>query len=100
MPESRDNMTETPYAAPVDDVGRAVAGIWADVLGVDRVGARDSFYDFAGTSMNAVAICARLRDELGIEVSPDDVRESDSLEDFVKSLAAATDTETATDASL
>ena len=82
-------MTGTPYVAPVGDVGLAVAGIWADVLGVDRVGARDDFYDFAGTSMNAVAICARLRGELGIEVAPEAVREADSLEDFVKALEAA-----------
>ena len=93
MVESRDNMTGTPYVAPVGDVGPAVARIWADVLGVDRVGARDDFYDFAGTSMNAVAICARLRDELGIEVSPEAVRDADSLEDFVKALEATTGSE-------
>jgi amino acid adenylation domain-containing protein len=97
MVESRDNMTGTPYVAPVGDVALAVAGIWADVLGVDRVGARDDFYDFAGTSMNAVAICARLRDELKIEVSPEAVRETASLEDFVKELEAAAGADTGAD---
>jgi len=97
MVESRDNMTGTPYVPPVGDVGLAVAGIWADVLGVDRVGARDDFYDFAGTSMNAVSICARLRDELGIEVSPEAVRETASLEDFVKALEASAGADTGVD---
>jgi hypothetical protein len=86
MPEIRENFTEEPYFPPAGLDAEAVARVWAAVLGVDRVGGRDSFYDFAGTSMNAVAICARLKHDLALTAELETVYERPVLDDFVAAL--------------
>jgi len=55
---------ETPRT-PVEQV---VAAIWTDLLGVERVGRRDGFFDRGGHSLLAARVCARLRDAFGVEV--------------------------------
>ena len=61
----------------------AVLRIIADVLKVPQVAATDSFYDFGGTSLQAMRICARLGKELGLRVKPEVLFESDTLADVI-----------------
>ncbi|MFJ4321085.1 amino acid adenylation domain-containing protein [Streptomyces lavendulae] len=61
--------TETDgYAPPRDDVERAMAEVWSHVLGVERVGVHDNFFDLGGQSLHIVRITNRLREQ-DIEVS-------------------------------
>ncbi|WP_162292899.1 non-ribosomal peptide synthetase [Actinophytocola xinjiangensis] len=46
---------------PEDEVERLIAGVWAEVLGVDRVGASDTFLELGGHSLSASRVVARLR---------------------------------------
>jgi nonribosomal peptide synthetase DhbF len=48
---------------------QALSEVFAQVLGLDRVGAEDSFFDLGGHSLLAAVLIARLADELGIKVS-------------------------------
>ncbi|WP_063756241.1 non-ribosomal peptide synthetase [Streptomyces sp. NRRL S-920] len=52
---------------------RALAGIWADVLGVDTLGVTDDFFDLGGESLLAARILARVRDDLGVRLTVRDV---------------------------
>jgi amino acid adenylation domain-containing protein len=56
------------YAAPRTPLEEILCGVWAQVLGVERVGARDDFFALGGHSLRAVQIVARLRDALGVDV--------------------------------
>jgi hypothetical protein len=56
------------YVAPATAAEEAVAGIWAQVLTVDRVGAEDDFFELGGHSLLALRVIARVRDVLGSEV--------------------------------
>jgi pristinamycin I synthase-3/4 len=55
------------FAAPRTAREQALADIWADVLGRDRVGIHDNFFTSGGDSMRAVALAAKARDR-GIRV--------------------------------
>ncbi len=64
-----DRSDRPPSVAPHTETERALAAIWCDVLGVERVGAEDDFFDLGGHSILAVRVTARLAEDLGIEVS-------------------------------
>ncbi|GAU68943.1 putative non-ribosomal peptide synthetase [Streptomyces sp. NBRC 110611] len=56
------------YVAPRTAVEEVVAGIWAEVLGLDQVGAFDNFFDLGGHSLLSTRIAARLKDAFQITV--------------------------------
>jgi amino acid adenylation domain-containing protein len=56
------------YLAPRTACERLIATVWTDVLGVDRVGAEDDFFDLGGHSLLAARIAVRLSDVIGSEV--------------------------------
>jgi len=58
------------YVAPRPGAERLIAEVWADVLGVDRVGRTDNFFELGGDSIISVRVVSRLRAALGVEVSP------------------------------
>ncbi|MEU1025660.1 condensation domain-containing protein, partial [Streptomyces sp. NPDC005904] len=61
------------HVPPRSDEERALAGIWADVLGVDGIGADDDFFDLGGESILAARVLARVRDDLGVRLTVRDV---------------------------
>ncbi|MEU2674396.1 amino acid adenylation domain-containing protein [Streptomyces sp. NPDC007164] len=67
-PEGHRPDISAAYAAPRTPTQRAVAGIWAELLGVDEVGADDDFFELGGHSLLAVRIASRLRRDLGVDV--------------------------------
>ncbi|MEU1494263.1 amino acid adenylation domain-containing protein [Streptomyces sp. NPDC005776] len=60
------------YTAPRTPVEERVAAVWADVIGVDRVGVEDSFFDLGGDSIRAIALVGALR-AAGYDVAVRDV---------------------------
>ncbi|HEU0298513.1 MAG TPA: amino acid adenylation domain-containing protein, partial [Longimicrobium sp.] len=77
------------YEAPVGETEQALAEIWADVLGVERVGRRDHFFELGGHSLLAVQAISRVRRVLGAEARLDEVFQRPVLADFARGLAEA-----------
>ncbi|HEX2570264.1 MAG TPA: amino acid adenylation domain-containing protein, partial [Polyangia bacterium] len=68
-PERRRTAIERVYVAPRTARERAVAAAWATVLGLDRVGREDHFFeDLGGSSLLAVRAASLMRERLGQEV--------------------------------
>jgi amino acid adenylation domain-containing protein len=61
--------TGTPYRAPGDDVEERIAWLFAELLGIDRVGADDDFFDLGGDSLLVVEALLRLSDLFGREIA-------------------------------
>ncbi len=55
----------TPYVTPSTATERAVATLFADLLGIAPVGANDNFFDLGGHSLLATQAIARLRETHG-----------------------------------
>jgi acyl-coenzyme A synthetase/AMP-(fatty) acid ligase/acyl carrier protein len=58
------------FVAPSGDVERWLADRFSELLGVERVSARDDLFALGGDSITAVRLAARIRDELGVDLSP------------------------------
>jgi acyl carrier protein len=59
---------EEAFVAPRDPAEDAMAGIWAQVLGLDRVGIHDNFFDLGGHSLLAAQLVSRVGDALQVQV--------------------------------
>ncbi|HEX6750909.1 MAG TPA: amino acid adenylation domain-containing protein, partial [Longimicrobium sp.] len=77
------------YEAPSGTVEEALAAIWAELLGAERVGRRDHFFERGGHSLLAVQVVSRVRQALGVEAAPRDVFERPVLADFARGLETA-----------
>jgi amino acid adenylation domain-containing protein len=56
------------YVAPRTHAEAVLAGIWAEVLNVERVGIHDDFFELGGHSLLATQVIARVREAFRIEV--------------------------------
>ncbi|MFD7716353.1 amino acid adenylation domain-containing protein [Streptomyces sp. NPDC059814] len=56
------------YTAPRTETERTVAGVWAQVLGIDTVGVDDDFFALGGHSLLATQVVSRLRRRLGVDI--------------------------------
>ncbi|MER6175999.1 amino acid adenylation domain-containing protein [Streptosporangium sp. NPDC001681] len=65
---ARQDGTDAGHGTPRNDAERAIAGIWAEVLGVDRVGVEDDFFELGGNSLLAFRVLPRIRAALGAEL--------------------------------
>jgi amino acid adenylation domain-containing protein len=55
---------DRPYAEPGTPTQRRVASIWESVLGLDKVGVHDNFFDLGGNSVRLLAVQAALGDDV------------------------------------
>ena len=69
-PAARPN-TAAPIATapPANPAEEILAGIYAQVLGVERVGVDDSFFDLGGDSLSAMRLIAAVNASLGADLS-------------------------------
>jgi acyl-CoA synthetase (AMP-forming)/AMP-acid ligase II len=54
-----------PYAPPQSPVGKVLARLWSDILGIDRVGVDDDFFDLGGDSLKAAHVVNELQQRWG-----------------------------------
>ena len=58
---------DSDFVKPRDDVERELVAFWSELLGVDRVGIEDDFFELGGYSLIAVRLFARVRKRFGLE---------------------------------
>jgi acyl transferase domain-containing protein/thioesterase domain-containing protein/acyl carrier protein len=58
---------DSEYVAPEGEIETKLAAIWQDLLGVDQIGAEDSFFDLGGHSLVAVRLFAKVKKAFGVD---------------------------------
>jgi amino acid adenylation domain-containing protein len=57
------------FVAPRGETEERIARVWQEILGIDRVGAHDNFFDLGGNSLVGLKVISRLKSELGADIS-------------------------------
>jgi amino acid adenylation domain-containing protein len=64
---------ESAYVAPRDTVEEALAAIWSELLGVERVSTEESFFALGGDSIKAVRLVSRVNTRMKADLRVQDV---------------------------
>ncbi|WP_259675526.1 non-ribosomal peptide synthase/polyketide synthase [Burkholderia gladioli] len=72
------------HVAPRTPLEELLAGIWARVLKLDRVGVHDNFFDLGGHSLSATQVVAELREHLPMELPLRAFFEAPTIEAFAQ----------------
>ncbi|WP_345145172.1 phosphopantetheine-binding protein, partial [Dactylosporangium darangshiense] len=76
------------FVAPVGPVQEVLAGMWAGLLGVERVGAADNFFALGGHSLLATQVVSRVRSVFGVEVPLEVLFDTPTVADVAAAVAA------------
>jgi len=79
---------EKAYVAPRTSSEEVLAALWANVLGLDRVGIHDNFFDLGGHSLLATQLISRVRDVFQIEAPLRWVFDASTVAAFSQTLIA------------
>ncbi|HEU4506953.1 MAG TPA: SDR family NAD(P)-dependent oxidoreductase [Pyrinomonadaceae bacterium] len=74
------------YVPPATDAERKITQIWQDVLGIEEVGIHDSFFELGGSSLFAIQVLSRLRNEFNVEIPPAMIFEGATISALAKLL--------------
>ncbi|HVR97798.1 MAG TPA: amino acid adenylation domain-containing protein [Thermoanaerobaculia bacterium] len=83
------------HVAPRNELERAIAAVWQEVLGVDRVGIDDNFFDLGGHSLIMLRVHSRLRSLVAAELPMVTLFEYPTIGELAKHLSAVQTQETA-----
>uniref|UniRef100_UPI0038990562 phosphopantetheine-binding protein n=1 Tax=Mycolicibacterium neworleansense TaxID=146018 RepID=UPI0038990562 len=89
MPAPEGGDADGSYRPPATLVEQIVASIYAEVLGVDRVGVEESFFDSGGDSISAMRAIAAINGALDVELTMLTLFEAPSVRSLAQQLANA-----------
>jgi acyl carrier protein len=62
------HMTDDNFVAPRTELEEELAGLWAEILKVERLGINDNFFDLGGHSLLATRLIFRLREHFHVDL--------------------------------
>ncbi|WP_369616315.1 amino acid adenylation domain-containing protein [Flavobacterium sp. CFS9] len=81
-------LSSKEYVAPRNDTETQLAGIWQNLLGVERVGIHDDFFELGGHSLLATRLVSMIRKELSKEIEIADVFAYTTISDLETHLSS------------
>ena len=83
-----DGYARQEYVAPRTATEQVLAGIWSDVLGVERIGTEDNFFELGGHSLLATQLLTRIRQVFRMDISLPQLFEAQTVADLALRLTA------------
>ena len=88
LPAPDPGAPEAAWEPPATAREEILAGIWAEVLGLDRVGALDNFFALGGDSILSIRLLSRVR-ELGMDLSLQQLFQHQTVRDLARAAGHA-----------
>lgn len=80
--------THRGYEAPRGETETLLAGLWGEVLKLERVGRHDNFFELGGHSLLATQLISRIRGVLGVDVPLHNLFETPTVAGFAEYIQA------------
>jgi acyl carrier protein len=77
------------FVAPRNQIERSIANVWQQVLGIDRVGIHDNFFDLGGHSLLVIQSRAKLRSAINREVAITDLFQYPTVSSLARYLSGS-----------
>ncbi|AOC89866.1 surfactin non-ribosomal peptide synthetase SrfAA [Bacillus amyloliquefaciens] len=61
-------VSSSEYAAPRNETEETIAVIWQEVLGMDKAGIYDHFFESGGHSLKAMTLLTKIHKQMGVEI--------------------------------
>ncbi|WP_341809873.1 phosphopantetheine-binding protein, partial [Paraburkholderia tropica] len=90
LPEPDDEaFAQAEYEAPQGETEQTIAALWAELLGVERVGRHDNFFALGGHSLLATQLMSRVRARFGVELPLRELFEAPTIAGFAPRIVGA-----------
>jgi amino acid adenylation domain-containing protein len=86
-PEKIGIRANSEHIAPRDDIEKRLAKTWQTLLGINKIGIRDNFFQSGGHSLLAVSLVSRINKEFETELPLASLFKSPTIEEFAKVLS-------------
>jgi len=77
------------YKAPENTMEESVLKIWSEVLGIEKIGVNDNFFEIGGHSLKATIIASRIHKELQVELPLKELFKSPTISEISEYLSKA-----------
>jgi amino acid adenylation domain-containing protein len=81
-PDLSNIQLDTEFVPPSNPIEKKLANIWADILGVERVGIHDNFFELGGHSLLALRLFAKMEQVFGRTFSLATLFEAPTVKDL------------------
>jgi len=88
-PELDRDALQAGYVAPQSDDEKRMAAIWQELLGHEKIGLNDNFFEMGGHSLLATQLMARIRDRFDVELPLQELFEAPTISRLLQRLEIA-----------
>ncbi|MGD2085178.1 MAG: amino acid adenylation domain-containing protein [Candidatus Aminicenantes bacterium] len=81
LPEPKPGGREDNYEPPRNEIEETLLDIWSAILGVEKIGINDNFFQLGGDSIKTIQIAARIR-EHGLKLDIKDIFEHSTVKEL------------------
>jgi amino acid adenylation domain-containing protein len=85
-PEDAPRGTDKTLVAPEGAVEEVLAGIWAELLGLDQIGRHDGFFGLGGHSLLATQVVSRVLDLLSVELQVRQIFQTQTIAELARAI--------------
>jgi amino acid adenylation domain-containing protein len=88
-PDLTQLISESNFVAPSTPVEEMLAGVWAQVLGLEKIGVNDNFFNLGGHSLIATRVISQIRQVFEVEIPLRRLFELPTLSELAKEIQTA-----------